>query len=96
MFIVLLASIVSCSTLLLCMSLSNQKCKIQPTLISLHPNEYNQELHYYPFAVKQVQASVLEVLIVLMNYLIEYVFQIKKQLNIHIFNMITEKMKQKF
>ena len=24
----------------------------QPTLINLHPNEYNQELHYYPFAVK--------------------------------------------
>ena len=24
---------------------------IRPTLISLHPNEYNQELHYYPFAV---------------------------------------------
>ena len=79
MFIVLLASIVSCSTLLLCMSLSNQKCEIQPTLINLHPNEYNQELHYYPFAVKQVQTSVLEVLIVLMNYLIEYVFQIKKK-----------------
>ena len=25
---------------------------IQPTLINLHPNEYNQEFHYYPFAVK--------------------------------------------
>ena len=24
---------------------------IQPALINLHPNEYNQELHYYPFAV---------------------------------------------
>ena len=23
----------------------------QPTLISLHPNEYSQELHYYPFAI---------------------------------------------
>ena len=22
--------------------LSNQKCKIQPTLINLHPNEYSQ------------------------------------------------------
>ena len=28
-----------------CVSLRNQKCKIQPTLINLHPNEYNQELH---------------------------------------------------
>ena len=34
------------------MSLSNQNCKIQPTLINLHPNEYSQEFHYYPFAVK--------------------------------------------
>ena len=24
----------------------------QPNLINLHPNEYSQELHYYPFAVK--------------------------------------------
>ena len=24
---------------------------IQPTLINLYPNEYSQELHYYPFAV---------------------------------------------
>ena len=35
-----------------CVSLSNQKCMIQPTLINLHPNEYSQEFHYYPFAVK--------------------------------------------
>ena len=24
----------------------------RPTLINLHPNEYSQELHYYPFTVK--------------------------------------------
>ena len=24
----------------------------QPSLINLHPNEYNQELHCYPFLVK--------------------------------------------
>ena len=36
----------------ICALLSNKKCMIQPTLIKLHPNEYNQELHYYPFAVK--------------------------------------------
>ena len=24
----------------------------QPTLINSHPNEYSQELHYYPFVVK--------------------------------------------
>ena len=34
------------------MSLGNQICKIQPTLINLHPNECNQELHYYPYEVK--------------------------------------------
>ena len=33
-------------------SLSNQKCLIQPTLINLHPNEYSQEFHHYPFVVK--------------------------------------------
>ena len=32
--------------------LSNQKWKTQPTLINLHPNEYNEEFHYYPFAIK--------------------------------------------
>ena len=34
------------------MSLSNQNCIIQSILIYLHPNEYSQEFHYYPFAVK--------------------------------------------
>ena len=27
-----------------CVSLSNQKCMTQPTLINLNPNEYSQEL----------------------------------------------------
>ena len=44
----LLPSLVGVSNHTKCVSLSNQKCKIQLTLI----NEYNQELHYYPFAVK--------------------------------------------
>ena len=52
MFIVLITNIVNASNHIKCVSLSNQKCEIQPTLINLHPNEYNQELHYYPFAVK--------------------------------------------
>ena len=52
MFIVLITNIVNASNHMKCVSLSNQKCEIQPTLINLHPNEYNQELHYYPFAVK--------------------------------------------
>ena len=32
--------------------LSNQRCMTQPTLISLHPNEYREELYYYRFLVK--------------------------------------------
>ena len=52
MFVVLLSSIVNASNRIKCVSLSNQKCKIQPTLNNLHPNEYSQEFHYYPFAVK--------------------------------------------
>ena len=35
-----------------CVSLSNQKCMIQPNLNNLHPNECSQEFHYNPFAVK--------------------------------------------
>ena len=45
MFIVLLASIVNASNHAKCVSLSNQKCNIQPTFINLHPDEFNQEFH---------------------------------------------------
>ena len=51
-FIRLLSSIVNPSNHVKCVSLSNQKCEIQPTLINLHPNEYSHEFHYYPFSVK--------------------------------------------
>ena len=79
MFIVLLPNIVNASNHIKCASLSNQKCKIQPALISLHPNEYSQELHWYPFAVE------LEAVIVLMNHLIKHVFQIKQKIKIYKF-----------
>ena len=58
MFIVLLTSIVNSSSLVNAfghtkfVSLSNQKCNMQPTLINLHPNEYSQEPHYHSFVVK--------------------------------------------
>ena len=42
MFIVLLITLVNASSHAKCVSLSNQKCKIQPTVINLHPNEHNQ------------------------------------------------------
>ena len=48
----LLINIVNASNHTKCVSLSNQKCEIQPTFINLHPNEYSQEFHYYPFTVK--------------------------------------------
>ena len=51
-FLGLLISIVNASNHTKYVSLSNQKCVIQPTLINLHPNDYSQEFHYYPFAVK--------------------------------------------
>ena len=47
MFTVLLASKVNVSKHTKCVSLSNQKCKNQPSLANVHPNEYNQELDYY-------------------------------------------------
>ena len=47
----LLISIVNASNHTKCVSSSNQKCMIQPTLINLHSNKYSQELHYYSFAV---------------------------------------------
>ena len=48
----LLTCLVNGSNHTKCVSLSNQKCQIQPTVIKLLPNEYSQEFHYYLFAVK--------------------------------------------
>ena len=52
MFIGLLKSIVDDSNHRKCISLSNQKCEIQLSLINLHPNEYSQKIHCYPFSFK--------------------------------------------
>ena len=49
MFIGLITGLVNTSNHTKCVSLINQKYKIQPTLINLHPNEQSQELPYYPF-----------------------------------------------
>ena len=51
MFIRLLTSIVNASNYTTSVSLSNQKCTTQPTLINLHPNEYPPGWYWYPFAV---------------------------------------------
>ena len=52
MFVVLLTNIVNGSNHTECVSLNSQKCEIPPALINLHPNKYNQELHYYSFMAK--------------------------------------------
>ena len=52
-FFVLLINMVNGSNHTKCISFSNQKCQIQPILINSYLNEYNQEIHYYPFPVKK-------------------------------------------
>ena len=42
MFMGLLISMANASNHTKVVPLSNQRCKIQPTLNNLHPNEYNQ------------------------------------------------------
>ena len=51
-FIAILIGLFNGSNHRKCVSLSNQKCIIQPTLMNLHPNEYSHEFHYYHFSVK--------------------------------------------
>ena len=77
-----------------CVLLSNQKYMIQPTLINLHPNEYSQEFHYYPFAVK------LDRCVGSCNTLNDLSNKVcvpnkTKYLNLSVFNKITEKMNRK-
>ena len=43
MFIVLLSNIANGSNHTKYISLSNQKCMVQPILINLHPNKYSEE-----------------------------------------------------
>ena len=85
---VLLSSLVNASNHAKYISLNNQKCEIQPTLVNLHPNEYSQELHYYPFAIK------LDRCVENYNTLSDLsnkacVPNKKEHLNIHVFNMTT-------
>ena len=46
-FIGLLTSVVNASNHTKCVSLNNDQCKVQSTLINVHPNEYSQGLRYY-------------------------------------------------
>ena len=90
MSIVLLTNIVDVSNHATCVSLSNQKCMIQSTLIHFHLNEYSQELHYYPFLVK------LDRCVGSCNTLNDLSNKVcvpnkTGDLNIHVFNMMTGK-----
>ena len=88
MFIVLLTSIVNASIRTKYVSLSNQKCEIQPTLINLHFNDYNQEFHYYPLAVKLDRCvGSCNTLNDLSNK--AYAPDKTEDLNLSVFNMIT-------
>ena len=82
LFIGLLTGIVSESDNTKCVSLSNRKCMTQHHLINLHPNEYSQEFHYYPFAVK------LDRCVGSYNTLNDLSIK-TEDLNLTVFNMIT-------
>ena len=51
-FVGLLTGLVNWSNHTKFVSLSNQKCITQPTLINLDPNVYCHQFHYYPLAFK--------------------------------------------
>ena len=59
MFFGLLTSIVNAFGHTKDLSLSNQQCMNQTTLINLHPNEYTQELSYYPFIINRDRCVIL-------------------------------------
>ena len=75
------------------MILSNEKRETQPTLINLHPNEYSQELHYYPFVNKSDRCvGSCNTLNDLSN---KVCVPNKTDLNIRFFNMIAGKNESK-
>ena len=88
MFIILLTNIVNASNHTKCVSLSNQKCEIQPNLINLHPNEYSQELHFYPLVGSCNTLNDLSNKVCVPNK--------TEDLNIHVLSMITGKNNQNF
>ena len=87
-FIRLLTGIVNAPSHAKCISLNNQKCKTQPTLINLHPNKYAQGLPCYPSGVN------LERYIGTCNTLNDLSKKVcvpnkTKKLNLSVFNIIT-------
>ena len=93
MFMELLISIVNASNHTKCISLSNQKCMSLPTLINLHPKEYNQEFYYYPFPIKLDKYAGCNTLNDLSDRV--YVPNKTEELNIYVLNIITGKNESK-
>ena len=90
----ILISIVNATNHTKCVSLSNQKCMTKPTLINLHPNKYIQEFHYYPVMVKLGRC------VGSYNALNDVFNKVcipnkTEDLNLSVFNMITEINKSK-
>ena len=93
MFIVLLASLINASNHTKCVSLSNQKCKIQSTLINLRTNQFSQELNCYTLVVKLARClGSCNTLNDLSNKVC--VPNKREDINIHVLNMIAEKLNQ--
>ena len=87
-FMELLISTVNASDHTNCVSLSNQKCEIQPTFVNLHSNQYSQEFRYYPFTVKSGKyVGSCNTLNNLSNKV--SVPNKTENLNLNVFNMIT-------
>ena len=87
-FIGLLTGLVNGSNHTKCISLSNQKCMIQLTLINSYPNEYSQKFHYYRFSVE------LDKCVKSCNTLNDLSSKVcvpnkTEDLNLSVFNMIT-------
>ena len=88
-FIGLLTGIASGTNHTKCVSLSNQKCTTHHTIINLHPIEYSQGLHYYPFAANLDRCvGSCNALNDLSNRLC--VSNKTEDLNLNVFNLITE------
>ena len=88
MFMELLINIVNACNHTKYISLSNQKCEIEPTFVNLNPNEYSQEFHYYPIIVKLDKfVGSCNTLNDLSNK--ECVSNKTCNLNLNVFNMIT-------
>ena len=85
MFVVLLTSILNVSNLAKWISLNNQQCMDQPTLLIY--TLMNNVKDYITIHLQLIQTDVLEVAILLMVYLLEYVFQTKQKIWTWIFSI---------